>query len=265
MKNFTVLNTTFLFVVALFFCSSAIGQKKVALVSFIVNKQINTDGLGPLAKNSGKLVSSLTDLVDDPEFNLKPILLDFKEKFYNEFVPDLPFEIIPEDKVINNDEYMSYIPVSPEEDSKKIEEYQSIDGYKVLTILRWNLLGVQKNSVDFDKMIQIFKNEANGIMTIEMYYGFEPMGFGNVIVSTRVSCYISMRLWNIETEKKKKQVFWILESGSSKDVIPAPGGIPIAKTDKMLELCKQATDRLLADLSKKGKMKKIVKKAAKKF
>ena len=268
-----------------------VSQKKAALVGFSINKKIDTEGLGKGAQANAKLLSSLTNLVDDPEFRLDPILKDFKTRFFNEFAPQFPFEVLSEDKVINNAAYKSYIPASEkgklewkkeratlekrldtatmagkaltkariqENDKKYSSSYLSIDGYKTLRMSRF----LKTVSPDLDQMLQIFEEEADGIMDVELHYSFAPIGVG-VIVAARVKCWISMRLWN--TQGKQKRVFHILEEGSSKDVIPAPGGIPIVKTEKLLKLCKQASDKLLEDLSKKGKMKKIIKKAAKKF
>ncbi len=260
-----------------------VSQKKAALVSFSINKKIDTEGLGKGAQANAKLLSSLTNLVDDPEFRLDPILKDFKTRFFNEFAPQFPFEVLSEDKVINNAAYKSYISEwekgrvalekrldtatmagraltagAVQENDKKLSSYLSIDGYKTLRMGRF----LKTVSPDLDQMLQIFEEEADGIMDVELHYSFAPIGVG-VIVAARVKCWISMRLWN--TQGKQKRVFHILEEGSSKDVIPAPGGIPIVKTEKLLKLCKQASDKLLEDLSKKGKMKKIIKKAAKKF
>ena len=266
-------------------CTSAIGQK-AAIISFYADKKINTESLGKTANENAKLLSSLTGLVDDPNFNLDPILQDFYSRFFNDFAPNFPFQVLPEDQVIENDDYVNYVPAWQKEFEEAGNKYQErmdtatlvgklltqdpseknlakntlpANGYKILQLAKL----FKQESPDKVEMTKIFKDIADGIMEVSLYYQFAPIGVGKLTVSARVEAVISIILWN--TKKKRKQVFWILENGSSKGIIPAPGGIPIVKTDKMLELCKQASDKLLADLSKKGKMKKIVKKAAKKF
>ena len=74
-----------------------------------------------------------------------------------------------------------------------------------------------------------------------------------------VRAFVRIKLWN----KDGKKVFSINEYGTSKKSVGIVAGIPIMKAEKLLPLCESASEKLVADLSKR--LKKVAKKAAKKL
>ena len=58
-------------------------------------------------------------------------------------------------------------------------------------------------------------------------------------------------------------MFTLNEYGTSKKTVAIVAGIPIMKVEKLLPLCESASEKLVADLSKR--IKKVAKKAAKKL
>ena len=177
-------------------------KKKVALVSFKINKKIDTGNLGNVAKASSKLLEGMTNLINDPNFNLEPILENFSERFFKEYAPEFPFELLPETEVIENPDYVNYNSISSSKFFTPLKNYKNLAS-----------AGIGKN-LDAQNMIELFKDKASGVMFIDMYYSFEPVGMGKFTVGTRVVCWVSMRLWS--TEGKQKQVFLILEGDHPK-------------------------------------------------
>jgi len=79
-------------------------QKKVAVVTFYADKQVNLDDVGMTT------ATVVTDLMNDPTFNLQPLLKEFHDKFFNEYAKKFPFELLPETTVTGNEAYKSFKP-----------------------------------------------------------------------------------------------------------------------------------------------------------
>src|SRR5687767_9107225 len=59
-------------------------DKKIALVTFYCDKKIGGTGLGSAAES----------LINDPSFDLKPLVDKSYERFVNEFAKDFPFKLM---------------------------------------------------------------------------------------------------------------------------------------------------------------------------
>jgi hypothetical protein len=73
--------------------------KKVAVVTFFVNKKIDVTEFG------GPAFLAVNKLTDDPNFNLEPLLKNFHAQFFDDYSKSFPFQLLPEKDVVNNDAY----------------------------------------------------------------------------------------------------------------------------------------------------------------
>ena len=232
----------FLLIVMSAFCMQLSAQKKVALVNFSVNKEIAP---GDFGTNAG-LVSEITVLAANNNFDLQPVFDNFYEAFNEDFATGFPFDLLPESDVLNNSEYRAYAPQYDKE-----VYVLSKQGYKILSK---PLLGIGKR--DKEAMSAIFGSSADGILMV--FIGFElekvaVMGVGVVKIKATFNmiCY----------DKQGKKVFDINEKGVSKQSLPLVAGIPIMDKDKVQPMCENAAEILLEEL--KGTLKKVVAKSGK--
>ncbi|MCK5207116.1 MAG: hypothetical protein KAQ79_03825, partial [Cyclobacteriaceae bacterium] len=96
----------FYFTFILFLVTSiTYGQKKrIAVVTFYADKYINAN---KIVETSRQATYEKTK-EDDPRFDLRPILEEFHETFMKKYVKEFPFEVVPEDEIINNIMYKAY-------------------------------------------------------------------------------------------------------------------------------------------------------------
>ena len=238
-----------LFTLAILATVNLNAQKKVAVVTFYVDKHISFDQIG----GGAALVAAIGSLSENENFDLTSVLNNFHETFFNEYAQQFPFELLTETEVTTNPKYMAYESkhgeTEDEDRNKFFQRFLTYEGYKPMgpTLLK-------KNSNE-SAMLEIF-NEVDGVMLVNIEYAFikkmAPFTAG-------VQAYVSIKLFN----KEGKKVFKIREFATSKKSVGIVGGIPIMSADKLLPLCENATAEVVEDLS--IKIKKIAAKAAKKL
>ena len=242
--------TLFIFALIIFITQNIYAQKKVAVTSFWVSKHIGFEEIG----GNAALVAAIASLSDDPNFNLQPVLDNFYKAFKDDYSKNFPFELLPEEDVINRQEYKDYEGRFNEskdsERHKLFQRYLTPEGYKPLVESLFK--GEKSNQMQMLKMF----SDADGVMFVSMGYDFikKPVPF-----TAGVRAFVRIKLWN----KEGKKVFTINEYGTSKKSVGIVGGIPLMKPDKLLPLCESASEKLVEDLSKK--IGKVSKKAAKKL
>ena len=248
MKKLTVL-----LLVCLLACINFNGysqEKKVAVTTFWVSKHVGFEELGGAAG----LAAAIASLCDDPNFNLQPVLDNFHNTFTKEYAKQFPFELMPEEDVIHTEAYKNYETRwggdKDKDRNKLFQRYLTPDGYKPM--VESLIKGENSNS---RQMIKMFPN-ADGVMFVSMGYDFVKKA---VPFTAGVRAFVRIKLWN----KDGKKVFSINEYGTSKKSVGIVAGIPIMKAEKLLPLCESASEKLVADLSKR--LKKVAKKAAKKL
>ncbi|MBN1988291.1 MAG: hypothetical protein JW783_02695 [Bacteroidales bacterium] len=236
------------FLVFLFVAHSFVSaqEKKVAVVTFYANKYVGTGQLS----DGGSNASLIAALAKDPDFNLTGIVDDFHAAFFNEYAKLFPFTVVDEAVVLQNQAYKDYVTT----DTSSILYYNSLlyPGYNLYMVSR-----LYKK--DLRKMIEIFGNDIDGFLFVEVGFNFAPkFAIGGVGVCG-ISAFTTMSLW----KKDEGKVFSITESAMSKSTVGMAGGFPVIDTKDILPMCKEASGLLLEDLNKR--MPKIIKKAAKKF
>lgn len=243
------LKSIFTLLIGAILTSSLLAQKKVAVVTFYVDKHINFEQLD----GGVGLAAAIASLSEDENFNLTPVLNNFHETFFTDYAPQFPFELLPETEVTQNPDYMAYESkhgeTSDEDLNKIFQRYITYDGYKPMapTLLK-------KNSNEV-AMLDIFK-EVDGVMLVNIEYAFVKK---MVPFTAGISAYVSVKLFN----REGKKVFKIRQFATSKESVGIVAGVPIMSPDKLLPLCENATKEVVEDLNKK--LKKIAAKADKKL
>ena len=216
--------------------------KKVAVVTFYADKQVGLKDVGLEA------VSLVTDLRNDPNFNLAPLVQQFHDKFFKEYATKLPFTLLPETTVTSNAAYQSFKPEF--EPGFEATRYVTAPGYQPIT--------PNYGKANVQAMTKLF-GDADGVLfvyvTFELNKGF---GIGGT-ASTKMQAYTNIVLYN----KKGEKVFTINEHANSKKTGIMVGGVPVMKSDKILPMCQSALEELMADLDKR--IEKIIDKTAKKL
>lgn len=229
---------------------SLLAQKKVAVTTFWVSKHIGFDEIG----GGAALAASIASLSENPDFNLQPVLDTFYKTFTEEYSKDFPFELMPEEEVLTREEYVNYegrFNEDEDEDRDKFfQRFLTPEGYKPMQVSLFK--GEKSNQMQMVKMF----DDADGVMFVSMGYDFVKK---TVPFTAGVRAYVQISLWNDEG----KRVFHISKTAISKESVAIVGGVPVMKTEKLLPLCENASERLLEDLNKK--IKKMTRKAAKKL
>lgn len=222
-------------------------KKKVAVVTFYADKMVDVTELGGLAT----LIKEVTNLRDDPNFNLAPLLEKFHKDFFNEYSKQFPFELISEQEVLTNPNYISFVP-KYEADDNFNKNYLLYSNYKYIhegMLGKYNEEGIAKALSD----------EADGVLFVNLDFAFIK-GFGIGGTSTlKVRANARLALYN----KKGEKVFAFREGENSKKTAMMVGGIPVIKAEKVLPMCESAVEELMGDLDKR--IAKIVKKSNEKL
>lgn len=218
-------------------------KKKIAVVTFYANKMVSFDDLGG---GLDFLLRDVLSLRDNPNFNLNPILNQYHENFFNNYSKELPFELLPENEVLNNAAYQAF---QPKFDLSKYDakNYLMFDKYKYI----YEGLGGQANEVAIAKL---FADKADGVMFVNIDFALEKgFGVGNT-ATVKMRATTRMALYNKTGEK----VFAFSESERSKKTSVMVSGLPIITPEKILPMCESALTELMGDLGKR--ISKIVKK-----
>ncbi|MDO3624693.1 hypothetical protein [Mucilaginibacter sp. BT774] len=240
---------TLILISLIFFLLSSLSfaqDKKVAVVTFYVNKKINVGEFGVTA------AIAVDKLSDDPNFKMEPLLTKYHTQFFESYSKSFPFQLLPEDQVVNNEAYKAFVPVGvASSGALDINKFAVVSpGYKVLL----EKLAFHQNEKN---MLKIF-SQADGVMDVSIAFKLVKIGFGGMGV-VKVEAQSNIALFN----KSGDLVFSIDESGRSKGVSPMVAGAPVMTSEKILPMCESAMDDLMAELQKD--MPKMVKKADKKL
>ena len=238
-----------IFICALLATTVIYGQKKrVAVVTFYVDKYINANKI----VETSRADTYEKTKEDDPRFDLRPNLQNFHETFMKDYVKKFPFELIPEEEVLNHDMFKAYKGLDGVEDQDSVDDlneaihdrFIAIEGYNVL-LTGGNMLRSWRTE---SHLITILEDmNVDGVMFVYLHYAWEPkVAFGG-LGNAGIRAYINMDLFN----KEAKKVFKLEEYATSKKGVALIQGAPVFNYDKLMPMCESATDELLDDLDKK--------------
>src|SRR6185312_17441462 len=175
---------------------------------FYSNKKLNVDAFG----NAAKL--AMDKLIDDPQFNMAPMLTNFHTRFFDEYAKTFPFELLPESTVLENATYKAFKSnTSPEKGIFKDNEHLPYQGYKVLIRTM--------NSGDEKELMGAFP-QADGVMVVYIDFELRQLGMGGMGIVT-LGANANIHLIN----KEGKKVFAIRQNGKAKGVVPMVAGVPV--------------------------------------
>ena len=219
-------------------------NKRVAVVSFYVSKQIDVSDFGPLAKEAANQLSA------NPDFNVTPLLISYHDQFFNTYAKNFPFDLVAEGDVINTDAYKTFVPLlSPDEPAGYQKYATPYTGYKIMT--NWS-------EKDNNKKLLAMFSQYDGIMRVSIGFTMLKYGFNNMgVVRMEATTYITLH------NKDGKKIYSFVENGKSKSVSPMVAGIPVMTPDKVLPMCQSAMDELITSLNKD--LPKLIKKADEKL
>lgn len=89
-------------------------NKKVAVITFYVSKQIDVSDFGVAAK------AAALSLSDEPDFNLTPLIVNFHDQFFSTYSKNFPFDLAPENEVLDKVEYRNYVPFLTRQETPQI-------------------------------------------------------------------------------------------------------------------------------------------------
>lgn len=249
-------------------------KKKVALVTFYVDKNINISELDGIVGH----VYDIKQLAQNPDFDLQPIVDEFYNTFYTEYKPLLPFELLPEETVIKDPGYIAYESMQHEtlndNNPKFWQTFLTAPGYKTLfskytfsrvgretnvTYLNTPTYSVKSEKRNEIRLLEMFDSVADGVLFVSFSYAFRLKSRINGVDIWGIRAYIEMALYNKNCDK----VFFFNEYAWSPLTVNKVSGIPMFSSKVMLPLCESASDKLMADLVKK--LPRLKKKVAKKF
>lgn len=234
-----------------FFSIFLLGQaqkKKVAVITFYADKVIDLSQVDA----SADFIAKNTKLSDDPDFNLKKPLEEFHKAFFNNYVNEFDFELIPEEDVLNLPEYQEFkADYGNYKNIGNQDAYETIDGYKVV-----QGYGSRLEVRNLKPIAEALG--ADAIMLVRLNYGFNKTGIGNLgYYSIKASVGIDL------FSKDNKSIFQFSEIAGSKKKAVMVGGIPVMTPDKIQPMCESATEELIKDMNKK--IERLSKKANKKL
>ncbi|MBV6653436.1 MAG: hypothetical protein KI786_06765, partial [Mameliella sp.] len=145
-------------------------KKKVAVITFYPPKTIDLSEVDATAD----FIAKNTSLSDDPDFNLTEPLKKYHKAFFDDYVGEFDFELIPEEKVLALPEYQAFkADYGAHKNLGGQEAYQSIDGYKVIRSYGERL--EVKNIKPIAEALG-----ADAIMFVRLSYRFNKTGIGKL-------------------------------------------------------------------------------------
>ncbi|ASU33539.1 hypothetical protein [Mucilaginibacter xinganensis] len=241
MKKFIL---SFLFLALLVSCTYA-QDKKVAVVTFYVAKQIEVPGYAP-----GSIGTAMAKLADDPKFDMGPLLKNFHDQFFESYAASFPFRILPEEEVTRNEAYKDFAPENAGfNDILNGNSYLAAKGYKVILPL--------KGGANEKKLLALF-DQCDGIMKVYLNFDMEAKSFGNLSL-VKINAHANIVIFN----KNGDKIFSLKKDAMSKKSGARVAGIPFMTPEKILPLCESAADELMLALQQD--LPKMAKKADRKL
>jgi len=221
-------------------------ERKVGVVTFYADKTIDLSQVDA----SADFIAKNTKLSEDPSFNLEAPLKKFHDAFFDSYVKNFPFEVLDEDKILNNDTYKEYAPTYDKNKEAFLESsYESIEGYKIIR---------QAGPVVSEVAAMAEELGVDGVMFVYLKFDFNKTGVGKFGYYS-IRAYVEIDLY----DKTGKSIFQFNELAGSKKKAVMVGGIPVMTPDKIQPMCESAIESLMEDMDKK--LERLSKKVDRKF
>ena len=225
--------------VSLFIASTslAIAQPTVGIYSFYLDKEVDFSLMQGFSDNSKEMIQTL---VQDPEFNLEPLIQDFHEYFIGTAAPLLPIKLSPEETMLSSGVYQS---LENHNKYEKTEMHQSATGY------------VQLGRSFDDSYLQLTSNQSlDGLMSVRLQFFVRKN-----MLKTVIQAQVTVTVWNDEGKKAWNYA----EFGISKIGFTAVSGFVVSKQDEVMPMFESAMSNLKEKMS--GNITSRAKNATKKL
>lgn len=196
------------------------GVEKVAFVSVMLKKEIDMSEFNSVA-------GMMSQVLQDEEFDLEPITNRTKDKVKDELAKEMPFQLLPEEQVINKDGYKEIVQEQGAFMKVSKYSYEIPTGYVPLNSLS------KKGRL---AALAAFP-EAQGVMYVRLSYRLNKIssigGFG----VAEIAATMDVAVYN----RANKKALYVQKRGRSEDRIKfALGGAFDAK--KITSMCEEATE-----------------------
>ena len=169
------------------------GLRTVVVVSVYADRKIDMSDF----KGLGAMVSKLAQ---NKDFKLDDVVNQMRNDVYAEYAPYLPFELMKEKDVLNNERYRNFYNEAGV-DVKRIN-YTTPDGYQIIMM----------NKKNYQKLFEIFP-EAGGIMFLRADYKLsktkKTIGGGEAKVLSRLNVTVVDR----KGKKVLERTNWAVSDG----------------------------------------------------
>lgn len=199
-------------------------QHKVAVISFYMDKEVDFSLMNAFIDNSKDRIQKL---VDDPEFDLSPVLASFNDYFITDVAPLLPFTLVQQDLVFKSEVYQG---LSNQNRLEKTERHQPAKGYLPLG-----------KSLDDTYLAMISDQSVDGLMTVHLQFFIRKN-----MLKTVVQAQVVATLYNSDG----KRAWNYTEFGISKDGVNTIAGWSISKKKEVMPLFEDAVIKLQEKMSK---------------
>lgn len=203
----------------------AIAQPTVGIYSFYLDKEVDFSLMQGFTDDNSKQM--MQDLVQDPEFNIEPLIMDFHEYFITTAAPLIPFKFSPEEQMFSSAIYQTLENHSKYEDTEK---HQPATGY--------NQLGKRFD----DSYLQLTSNQSlDGLMSLQIQF-FVRKNLGKTVIQAQVTITV--------TNDEGKKAWNYSEFGISKIGFNTFAGFVVSKQDEVMPMFESAMSDLKEKMNK---------------
>lgn len=232
---------SFLLILFTVLCAHA-KTTNVGLLSVFIDKNM-TEGI------NDDFISIITG---DDYFEFDSLANNFKERFFEDYAPELPVNILPEETVIKAEGYKNLGT-----GNIKSQRFATPEGY-VHIDSRWG----SKDKKAIAKAFNILPDTTDLIMITYLNFRLVESGTIDNVTFSKIQVYANLKIM----DKNGKQIVSIKERAKSIDRVVAlelGGGWSISAVHDLKPLCFQALHKLYQDLD--DDLKKDSKKISKKI
>jgi len=207
--------------------------KKVAIVGLSSNTVVRTDGFEDVG------LTALADLFMGKEFNVQNEMVRFRDYLYGDLAEEFPFELVPEETLLANEQYAEFrkeVDESALTKISKLVEREALEGYTVYQ-------GLTKKKIE--ELSKIFP-DADAFMVVPLSYSIasKMMVNGNGKAGAKAQAQIYLY------HKSGKNIMRLSSSGMSDQGFVVVAEQITSNRDKIPAAMQEASDDLFEEMPK---------------
>jgi hypothetical protein len=198
--------------------SLVMSQPTLGIYSFYLDKEVDFSLMQGFSDNSKEMIQNL---VQDPEFNLEPLIKDFHDYFINTAEPLFPFNFSPEEQMLSSGIYQS---LENHNKYEKTEMHLPSAGF------------VQLGRSFDDSYLQLTSNQSlDGLMSVRVQFFVRKN-----MLKTVIQAQVTVSVWN----EYGKKAWNYSEFGISEIGFTAVSGFVVSKQDEVMPMFESAMSNL---------------------